>query len=322
MDPVLAIRDLRIRFALQGRELTVVDGVDLDLHRGECLGIVGESGSGKSQSFLGVLGLVASNGRTTGSIKFQGEEILNAPRARLESLRGDRIAMIFQDASSGLTPNIRVGAQLEEVVMAHETASRSAARTRALDMLKQVNIPEPERRYTAYPFELSGGMRQRIMIALALICGPDVLICDEPTTALDVTVQTQILKLIDNMRQRHGTAVVFISHDLGVVSSISDRVLIMYGGKVIEEGDLNTVLSAPAHPYTQGLLRSIPKLDSDPELALEVIDGQPPDPAALPDGCRFSERCPLAQVDCEAGTPPFRRITGSHRVACLRVTGR
>ena len=236
MSGVLSVQDLTVRFALGRRQVTAVNGLSFDLGPGECLGVVGESGSGKSQSFLAMLGLLARNGSAAGSVRFKGSEILNAPNAELQRLRGDRISMVFQDALSGLTPNVRVGRQLEEVLMVHRHLSRARARQRVLEMLEIVKIPEPEQRYSAYPFELSGGMRQRVMIALALLCRPDVLICDEPTTALDVTVQAQVLKLLDGTRRHTDTAIIFITHDLGVVAGLCDRVMIMYAGRARGDG--------------------------------------------------------------------------------------
>ena len=318
MAPVLRVNNLRVEFSLQGRQLTAVDGLHLRLEQGECLGVVGESGSGKSQSFLAIMGLLAPNGRATGSVLFNGEELVTAPRSRLDQLRGNRISMVFQDALSGLTPNMRIGVQLEEIIMAHNRVARRQARSKALQMLEAVNIPDLEQRRRCYPFELSGGMRQRVMIAMALACGPDVLICDEPTTALDVTVQAQILKLIDGLRRDRGTAVVFISHDMGVVASVSDRILIMYAGRAVEVGDTSTVLQRPAHPYTEGLLRSIPSFNSDPNRPLFAIPGHPADPGALPTGCSFSARCPRVGNACYATPPELEEITMRHRVACFR----
>ena len=315
MKAVLQVADLTVRFALGRRQVTAVNGLSFQLDPGECLGVVGESGSGKSQSFLALMGLLARNGSATGSVRFQGREILNAPDNELRDLRGNRISMVFQDALSGLTPNIRIGRQLEEVLMVHRSLTRSAARQRVLDMLEIVKIPEPAQRYGAYPFELSGGMRQRVMIALALLCRPDVLICDEPTTALDVTVQAQVLKLLDGTRTHTETAIVFITHDLGVVAGLCDRVMIMYAGRVVEMGKVEDVFYRAAHPYTRALLRSVPRLTGDPEQPLPAIPGQPPNLEIPAPGCAFAARCNRTNDQCGAA-PRLRPVAECHQVAC------
>jgi oligopeptide transport system ATP-binding protein len=319
MSPVLSVKDLRVQFARGRRQVNAVNGLSFDLGPGECLGVVGESGSGKTQSFLAMLGLLARNGSAAGSVRFQGREILNAPKAQLQRLRGDRMSMMFQDALSGLTPNLRIGHQLEEVLMVHRGLSRIRARQRALKMLEIVKIAEPEQRYNAYPFELSGGMRQRVMIALALLCEPDVLICDEPTTALDVTVQAQVLKLLDSTRRHTDTAIILITHDLGVVAGLCDSVMIMYAGRAVETGSVDDIFYQAAHPYTQGLLRSVPRLDADPEQPLPAISGQPPILENLPAGCAFAGRCDRYIQRCAAGVPELRLVAESHAVACLRA---
>ena len=319
MSAVLSVQDLTVQFALGRRRVTAVNGLSFDLEPGECLGVVGESGSGKSQSFLAMLGLLARNGSASGSVRFKGQEILNAPVAELQRLRGDRMSMVFQDALSGLTPNLRIGRQLEEVLMVHRRLSRAEARQRVLDMLEIVKIPEPAARYGAYPFELSGGMRQRVMIALALLCRPDVLICDEPTTALDVTVQAQVLQLLDGTRRHTDTAIIFITHDLGVVAGLCDRVMIMYAGRAVETGSVEDVFYRPGHPYTRALLRSVPRLQGDPDQPLPAISGQPPNLENLPAGCAFASRCNQVMERCTGTLPPLRRLAQSHQVACLRA---
>lgn len=315
MTALLEFDELSVEFELPGSNVKAVRGLSLSLSPGECLGIVGESGSGKSQSLLAAMGLLARNGRATGSVRLRGEEILNAPETLLRSLRGKDIAMVFQDSLSGLTPNIRVGRQLEETLLVHHDVGRAEARERALELLRLVKIPEPEVRLASYPFELSGGMRQRVMIALALMCKPDVLLCDEPTTALDVTVQAQVIKLLRGLRDRAGVGIVFVTHDLGVVAGLCDRVLVMYAGRAVEVGSVETIFSSPQHPYTRGLLASVPRLDANPDVELTAVPGLPPDLSALPAGCPFQSRCELAESRCEGEEPSLRQV-GSAQAAC------
>ncbi len=316
VEPVLKIRDLSVSFAAGDQQLAAVSNVSFDLNEEECLGIVGESGSGKSQTFLAALGLLARNGRATGSVLYRGQEILNAPRHELDELRGNRLGMVFQDALSGLTPTMRIGQQLAESAERHLGMSPAEARARALEMLEIVSIPDPAQRLNAYPFELSGGMRQRVMIALAMICKPDVLIADEPTTALDVTVQAQILRLLDGLKRHTKTSVVMITHDLAVVAGLCDRILIMYGGRPVELGATAEIFSGPLHPYTAGLLRSMPTLSIDPEVDLPAIPGQPPDISQLPAGCAFAERCERASDRCLREDPLLTARTNARSVAC------
>lgn len=315
-EPVLTCRDLSVSFTVGDQQLAAVSNLSFDLNAEECLGIVGESGSGKSQTFLAALGLLAQNGHATGSVQYRGQEILNAPRHELDKLRGNRIAMVFQDALSGLTPTMRIGQQLSESAERHLGMNASEARARALEMLDIVHIPDPEQRLSAYPFELSGGMRQRVMIALAMICRPDVLIADEPTTALDVTVQAQILRLLDGLKRNTKTSVVMITHDLAVVAGLCDRILIMYGGRPVEMGTTAEIFSRPQHPYTAGLLRSMPSLTIDPDVDLPAIPGQPPDISQLPAGCAFAERCERVAERCRLAAPPLTASTASRSVAC------
>lgn len=316
VEPVLKIRDLSVAFAAGDQQLAAVSNLSFDLNEEECLGIVGESGSGKSQTFLAALGLLARNGCATGSVLYRGQEILNAPRRELDELRGNRIGMVFQDALSGLTPTMRIGQQLAESAERHLGMSPAEARARALEMLEIVSIPDPAQRLNAYPFELSGGMRQRVMIALAMICKPDVLIADEPTTALDVTVQAQILRLLDGLKRHTKTSVVMITHDLAVVAGLCDRILIMYGGRPVELGATAEIFSGPLHPYTAGLLRSMPTLSIDPEVDLPAIPGQPPDISQLPAGCAFAERCERASDRCLREAPLLTARTNARSVAC------
>lgn len=321
MTAVIECQQLNVRFRTDGGQVTAVSDLDFSLNPGECLGVVGESGSGKSQTFLAMFGLLAHNGAATGSIRYRGTELLNAPRATLDGLRGNRLAMIFQDALSGLTPTMRVGDQMAEVLMRHQGMSRHEARARCIEALEVVRIADPERRYSAYPFEMSGGMRQRVMIAMATLCRPEVLIADEPTTALDVTVQAQVLRLLDGLKRHTGTSLVLITHDLGVVAGLCDRVLIMYAGRAVELGPVRDIFRRPAHPYTQALLRSMPSLGIDPGRDLPVIPGQPPDLENLPAGCAFASRCHCSIDACRLERPAFTSVGAGHGRACHRPPG-
>jgi len=316
MTPVIECSQLNVRFRTDSGEVTAVSDLDFSLNAGECLGVVGESGSGKSQTFLAMFGLLAHNGAATGSIRYRGTELLNAPRSTLDGLRGNRLAMIFQDALSGLTPTMRVGDQMAEVLMRHQGLSRHDARARIIEALEVVRIADPAQRYSAYPFEMSGGMRQRVMIAMATLCRPEVLIADEPTTALDVTVQAQVLRLLDGLKRHTGTSLVLITHDLGVVAGLCDRVLIMYAGRAVELGPVRDIFRRPAHPYTQALLRSMPSLGIDPGEDLPVIPGQPPDLENLPAGCAFASRCLYTQDTCSRERPHLRTVGADHARAC------
>ncbi|MBV9785185.1 MAG: ABC transporter ATP-binding protein [Acidisphaera sp.] len=314
-DVILRIRGLRTHFPAEQRVIRAVDGVDLDVRRGECLGVVGESGSGKTVTFLSALGLVAPPGIVTAEhIVWEGREIGALPRAALRALRGREIALTMQDALTALNPALTIGTQITEALAAHADARAAGPRRdRAEELLRLVGIPDPRRRLRAYPHELSGGMRQRAMIAVALACGPRLLIADEPTTALDVTVQAQVLDLLAELRQTLRMSLVLITHNLAVVAERCDRVSVMYAGQVVETGPAARVIAAPRHPYTAGLLASVPDLDRPAE-ALRPIPGRTPDPAHWPEGCRFAERCPARMPECAA--PQRMRRLADGEVRC------
>src|SRR5689334_7355912 len=295
--PLLEVEDLRVHFDTEDGLVKAVDGVSYTVDRGQALGIVGESGSGKSVSSLTVMGLTrfAGNARISGSIVFDGKDLLNASDEDMRRLRGNDIAMIFQDPLSSLHPFYRIGDQLVEAVRAHRDVPKAKALDRAVEMLGLVGIPEPRRRVDAYPHEFSGGMRQRVMIAMALCNDPRILIADEPTTALDVTVQAQILELIEKLQAELGTAVVLITHDLGVVAEVTDDIAVMYSGRIVEKGTRDQIFAAPEHPYTWGLLRSIPRLDTPRDQPLVPVPGRPPSLINRPSGCHFHPRCPYVR---------------------------
>ncbi|MGW1062247.1 ABC transporter ATP-binding protein [Micromonospora rubida] len=313
MSSLLSVRDLRVRFPLSDGVVKAVDGLSFDLDRGRMLAIVGESGSGKSVANLAVLGL-HDRRRTEidGEVFFDGTDLLAASERQLTRLRGDRIAMIFQDPLTALSPYHTVGEQIAESYRRHCGASRAKARERAIEVLARVGIPHPRLRATEYPYQFSGGMRQRVMIAIALVCDPDLLIADEPTTALDVTVQAQIIDLLGGIRQEYGTAVILVTHDLGLVASAADEVLVMYAGRCVERGTVREVLKAPRHPYSRGLLAATPRLDGDLTRALEPIEGQPPSLLDPPPGCAFHPRCAYTALvggdRCQTERPAARDV--------------
>ena len=320
MTALLEVRDLRVRFATEAGPLTAVDGVSYSVEEGGALGIVGESGSGKTVASLALMGLLrGAAASVSGAALFDGRDLLALGEDELRRLRGDELAMVFQDPLSSLHPLKRVGAQLAEAVRAHADVSRAAARARAVELLRMVELPEPERRVDAYPHELSGGMRQRAMIAMALANEPRLLIADEPTTALDVTVQAQVLDLLRRLRERLGMALVIVTHDLGVVTSVADEVAVMYAGRIVERAPAATLFAAPEHPYTWGLLRSIPRIDADPARRLVPIEGRPPSLLARPSGCSFHPRCPYVREAHRRLDPPLEPVEGDerHSVACL-----
>jgi oligopeptide transport system ATP-binding protein len=302
--PLLDVRDLGVRFATPDGQVSAVNGLSFTLQRGQTLGIVGESGSGKSQSMLSLMGLLAANGHATGQALYQGEDLLTMKPRRLNQVRGDRIAMIFQDPMTSLNPYLTVERQMTEVLELHKGLTRRSALQLAIQTLEQVRIPDAARRIRMYPHEFSGGMRQRIMIAMALLCQPDLLIADEPTTALDVTVQAQTMALLRDLQREFGTAIVLITHDLGVVAGLCDEVMVLYGGRVMEQGSAEQIFYRPTHPYTIGLLGAAPRLEHQGDRLL-AIPGMPPSMARLPPGCPFSERCTLAEARCGAERPPL-----------------
>lgn len=313
-SPLVAIRDLAVSFDGQA----ALRGVSFDVARGEALGLVGESGCGKSVTWLAALGLLPAKTQIAGSVRLAGEEMLGAPPATLDRVRGGRVAMIFQDPASSLNPVHRVGRQIAEALALHRGLSGAAARAEAKRLLDTVGIPDAARRLDAYPHEFSGGQNQRVMIAMALAGQPDLLVADEPTTALDVTIQAQILELLQGLRREMGMALVLISHDLGVVAETCDRVAVMYAGRIVEEAPVERLFDAPAHPYTRGLLGALPEIDG-PRRRLSAILGGVPEPWAMPPGCAFAPRCGWRIAPCDDGTPPDLALASGHRAACLRA---
>jgi oligopeptide/dipeptide ABC transporter ATP-binding protein len=312
---ILEVRDLRVHFGDKEHGVQAVDGVSFDLYPGRTCGIVGESGSGKSATALALMAL--HDERTTdvkGSVRLQGRELVARPEQELLEVRGRRIAMIFQDPMTSLNPFLKIGRQLTEVLEVHEGLSRRAAKRRSIEVLERVGIPDAARRIEHYPHQFSGGMRQRVMIAMALLCRPDVLIADEPTTALDVTIQAQILSLLDELCHDLGASVVFITHDLGVIAGLADDLLVMYAGRVIEQGPTEAIFDHPQHPYTQGLLRSVPRIDSD--APLQAIGGKPPTGERRPSGCPFHPRCERARPGCSEQQPSLLPMGDKHLAAC------
>lgn len=308
----VSIRDLRVAFD----GVQVLHGIDLDIGRGEAIGLVGESGCGKSVTWLAALGLLPGKASVSGSVTLEGGELIGAPRRMIEAVRGARIAMIFQDPSSSLNPVQRVGRQIGESLRLHRGLRGKAARAEVLRLMQMVGIPDAASRIDLYPHEFSGGQCQRIMIAMALAAEPDLLIADEPTTALDATIQAQILDLLSELRRRTGMAVVFISHDLGAVSAVCERAAVMYAGRIVETNSIAALFPAPAHPYTQGLFRAIPELDAPPG-PLVPIEGTVPDPRALPAGCAFAPRCARASDLCRGYLPEIRPQRAGGMVACF-----
>ncbi|HVY52258.1 MAG TPA: oligopeptide/dipeptide ABC transporter ATP-binding protein [Devosia sp.] len=313
---LLDVTDLSIGFHMPGRDVTVVHKVSFSLGQGETLAIVGESGSGKTQTAFSIIGLLASNGFASGSIRFEGQELLGLREFELNKVRAEKIAMIFQDPMTSLNPYIRIGEQLVEVLMLHKGMNRSAAEAEAIRMLDAVKLPDARNIFSRFPHECSGGMRQRIMIAMALLCRPKLLIADEPTTALDVTVQAQMLELFKSLTAEFGTALIIITHDLGVVAGLADRMMVMYAGRAVETGTVDELFYDPRHPYTLGLLNSTPNVEEKTE-RLNSISGAPPNLEHLPRGCAFHPRCAFRFERCFAETPLLLDFgEGARRKAC------
>jgi oligopeptide transport system ATP-binding protein len=313
---VIEVTDLRTRFATPEGEVQAVGGVNFAIAAGETLGVVGESGSGKSQIFMSIMGLLARNGRAEGSVKFHGGEILGLDTAELNRIRGVKMSMIFQDPMTSLNPYLSVRRQLTEVLVTHKGMTDAEATRVSIEMLERVQIPDSARRINLYPHEFSGGMRQRVMIAMALLCGPELLIADEPTTALDVTVQAQILDLLSGLQRDVGMAIALITHDLGVIAGLADRVMVMYAGCVVEAGPVRDLFKDPQHPYTEGLLRSMPRLDEAEAVRLQTIGGQPPNLQNLPSGCAFRDRCRYAFERCVTERPLLHEFAPGRSKAC------
>ncbi|WP_462413190.1 ABC transporter ATP-binding protein [Neobacillus sp. Marseille-QA0830] len=317
-DHLLEVNNLKTHFQTERGKVTAVDGISFHVDRGEVLAIVGESGCGKSVTAQSILRLFEENGVTTydGEINFEGKNLLNVSGSEMRKIRGNDISMIFQDPLSSLNPVFTIGDQIMEPIMLHQKLSKKEAHQRAIEMLKLIGIPAPEQRIHEYPHQISGGMRQRVMIAIALACQPKLLIADEPTTALDVTIQSQILELIDSLRQKLDMGIMLITHDLGVVAQHCTRVAVMYLGEVVEEGDVDSLFENPLHPYTQGLINSIPQLTGDRNQKLSIIKGMVPSLNDIPKGCRFAPRCPYASAKCMSEKPELETLDNHKRIMC------
>lgn len=317
MDSLLTVQDLQVQFQTKKGVNTAVDGIGFSVEKGEILGIVGESGCGKSVTSLSILRLLGTNSMISqGSIRLEGRELLSLSEDEMCKIRGNEIAMIFQDPMTALNPTMSIGEQLMEPLMIHQGYKKKDAWKEAVEVLKKVGIAAPEKRMKEYPHQLSGGMRQRVMIAMAVSCAPRLLIADEPTTALDVTIQAQILELMLELRQKMNTAIILITHDMGVVAETADNILVLYAGKVVEYGSVKEIFNNPRHPYTRGLLNSIPPLEEDVD-ELNTIEGTVPGPGQMPAGCRFSPRCPLASERCSSCQPGLYKA-GNSMVSCFQ----
>ena len=318
METILQVRDLHTSFLTSNGEVQAVRGVSFDVEKGKTLGIVGESGSGKSVTSLSILKLLGTTGRiTSGSIQLDGEELTTMGKKEMRAVRGARISMIFQDPMTSLNPLLPLGEQVGEMIWEHNRSmSKQERNEKVLELFRLVRIPEPEKRLKAYPHEFSGGMRQRVMIAMALACRPELLIADEPTTALDVSIQDQILKLMRSLQREIGMSIMFITHDLGVVAELCDRVVVMYGGLIMEEADIMDIFREPLHPYTMGLMASIPDMNQDKSKKLRSIPGSPPDMIHPPKGCPFAPRCPYTMRICTEERPPYAYAGENRRSMC------
>lgn len=318
-ENILEIKNLQTHFSTENGIVKAVDGVSFEVKKGEILGVVGESGSGKSVTAASVMRLIPNPpGKIVGGeINFNGEDLLKKPMSEIRKIRGNEISMIFQEPMTSLNPVFKVGDQIAEVLRLHQGLSKKEARKKSIEMLKKVGIPSPEKRVDDHPHQLSGGMRQRVMIAMALACNPSLLIADEPTTALDVTIQAQILKLMDNLQKEFNTAILLITHDLGVVAEVANKVVVMYGGNVVESSDVYTLFKEPKHPYTKGLMDSIPKLEGKIE-KLKPIRGNVPSPFKFPKGCKFADRCEYATKKCWEEKPELEEAKKGHMVRCFR----
>jgi peptide/nickel transport system ATP-binding protein len=319
MSAILEVKNLKTKFKTDKGTVAVVDGVDFSIKPGETLGVVGESGCGKSVTSLSVMRLLPSNASNEGSITFQGRELISLPEKQMQQVRGNEIAMIFQEPMTSLNPLHTVGKQIEEAIILHMNISKQEAKVRAIMMLKAVGMPRAEEIYGEHPHQLSGGMRQRVMIAMAMACDPKLIIADEPTTALDVTIQAQILDLMRDLKEKTGTSIMLITHDLGVVAEMCDRVIVMYAGQVVEETDVETLFENPKHPYTIGLMDSIPSYEDEKEY-LNTIPGSVPLPYEMPKGCRFAPRCSFAKEICHQQAPKLKEIESQHKCRCWLVT--
>ena len=318
MASLLSVENLQVQFQTKKGINTAVDGVSFSVEKGRILGIVGESGCGKSVTSMSILQLLGSNARISGgSIKLDGKELIGLPEKEMCRIRGNDIAMIFQDPMTALNPTLTIGTQLMEPIMLHQNCGKKEAWTRAVDVLKRVGIAAPEKRMKEYPHQLSGGMCQRVIIAMAVCCKPKLIIADEPTTALDVTIQDQILRQLRELEKEYGTSIIFITHDLGVVAELCDRVVVMYGGLVMEEASIDDLFEHPGHPYTMGLLASMPDIEQDKSVRLQPIPGSPPDMTNPPKGCPFAPRCPYARAICAAELPDFVSVGERHQTRCF-----
>ena len=315
-NTALQVRDLRVQIETDTATLDILHGISFDIYKGETLGIVGESGCGKSMTALSIMRLTQPNAKVSGSIVLDGQSLLDMPMKDFRRIRGNRVSMIFQEPMTSLNPVFTVGHQLMEVFRLHQGLDKKQAREKSIEALRMVNVPMPEKRVDCYPYELSGGLRQRVMIAMALACRPELLIADEPTTALDVTIQAQVLDLMCKLRDELGTAIAFITHDLGVVSELCSRTIVLYCGEIMEEGDTESLLTSPLHPYTEGLKASLPERGTRERL--HVIPGSVPSALDFPKGCVFAPRCPYATARCAAEKPPLYDMGGGRSVRCFR----